>query len=411
MRRAPRSHVVIAGGGVAALETLLALRAVAGDRVEITVVAPNAKFVNRSMAVEQPANVHVVGGLRLRDVTSEHDARWHRGTVDRVDRARQVVVSEHGEELAYGQLVLALGAHPEREWHCDGVLTYHDAAEAHEYRCLLRQLEEGRVRRVAFVKPAGASWLLPLYELVLTAAAVCEASGVAAELSLFTPEANPLEVFGDAASEEIRTTLRAAGVHLHTSCRATPSRPGRLHVSPGDYRVQVDRVVTLPRLVGPALNGVPPSHDGFICTDAHGRAVGLRNVFAAGDAASFPIKQGGLAAQQADAVAEAIAAAVGADVVPQPFRPVLRGLLTAGGNARYMRARIATGIGDDSSLSEQPLWWPPNRLCGRYLAPYLSSRAGGAAVMYQDEATSRAAAAQGLAAVAVTPISKELADL
>lgn len=40
-----RQRVVIAGGGVAALETLLALRALVGGRVEITVLSPDRQFV------------------------------------------------------------------------------------------------------------------------------------------------------------------------------------------------------------------------------------------------------------------------------------------------------------------------------------------------------------------------------
>jgi sulfide:quinone oxidoreductase len=410
-RRRVRNHVLIAGGGVAGLEALLALRALAGDRVEITVVAPEARFVNRSMAIDQPADVGGVQSLKLRDITVELGAHWQRATVERIDHERHVVVTGKGRELPYDQLVLALGARPEREWHSDGVLTYHDAADAHEYRRLLRQLEEGRVRRVAFVKPAGASWLLPLYELALTSAAVCEARGITAELSLFTPEAQPLEVFGAEASEDIQTALQASGIRLYTSSLGVPSRPGRLHVSPGDRRFAVDRIVTLPRLVGPRLHGLPRGRDGFIRTDAHGHVVGMPDVFAAGDATTFPIKQGGLAAQQADAVAESIAANAGASVKPTPFRPVLRGLLTAGGGARYMRARIATGLGEDSTLSEQPLWWPPNRLCGRYLAPYLSSRPGGPAVMFQDGPPARALAPQELAAVAAPRVFGELADL
>jgi sulfide:quinone oxidoreductase len=399
---------MIAGGGVAGLEALLALRALAEDRLEITVVAPEARFINRSMAIDQPADVRGVRSLKLRDITGELGARLVRDTVGRVDHERHVVMTGQGRELPYDQLVLALGARPGREWHSDGVLTYHDGTDAHEYRRLLRQLEEGRVRRVAFVKPAGASWLLPLYELALTTAAVCEARDLPVELSFFTPEAEPLEVFGTAASRDVRAELEASGIRLQTSSTAVPSRPGRLHVTPGDRRFAVDRIVTAPRLVGPDLRGLPHGRDGFISTDAHGRVIAISDVFAAGDATTFPIKQGGLAAQQADAVAEAIAAGVGAAVKPSPFRPVLRGLLTAGGGARYMRARIASGLGDDSMLSQQPLWWPPNRLCGRYLAPYLSSRVGGPAVMFQG---ARARAPQQLAAVVGPHHFGELADL
>ena len=106
---------------------------------------------------------------------------------------------------------------------------------------------------------------------------------------------------------------------------------------------------------------------------------GLDGVYAAGDATTFPIKQGGLAAQQADAVAEAIAATVGVDIDPQPFRPVLRGVLLTGAAARFLRADISGCAGDDSTISTQPLWWPPNKLSGRYLAPYLSRQTGEAA--------------------------------
>ena len=50
----------------------------------------------------------------------------------------------------------------------------------------------------------------------------------------------------------------------------------------------------------------------------------MPDIFAAGDATDQPVKQGGLATQQADAAAELIAAEAGARVTPQPFRRVLR---------------------------------------------------------------------------------------
>ena len=119
-------------------------------------------------------------------------------------------------------------------------------------------------------------------------------------------------------------------------------------------------------------------------TDVHGRVAGIEDVFAAGDATGFPIKQGGLAAQQADAVAEMIALRAGIDIDPQPFRPILRGLLLTGETDRYLRSDISGGAGDDSAISESALWWPPTKLGGRYLAPYLSSQiARGASVVPQ----------------------------
>lgn len=389
MKRAgpSRPRVLIAGGGVAGLETLLALHALAPDRMDVTILAPELKFINLSMAVEQPFKVQRVRGLRLEDTAAELGARWRRGALDRVEHDRHRVVTKDGEELPYDRLVLALGAHPEREWHGQGVLTYHGGRDGPSYRLLLHQLGEGRIDKVAFVKPGGASWPLPLYDLALLTAAECAAHNrTGAELSLITPEREPLGIFGNRASAAIRALLDESGVTLHTSSYGVPNLPGWLDISPGGRSVPVDRIVTEPRLAGPSLRGIPSGPDGFIHTDPHGRVPELDYVFAAGDATTFPVKQGGLAAQQADAVAEAIAASVGADIDPQPFRPILRGTLLTGGPARYLRADISDGVDDDSTVSADALWWPPNKLCGRYLAPYLSSQLGEAAdVMPQGE--------------------------
>ncbi len=377
--------MLIAGGGVAGLETLLALRALAAERVEMTILAPELKFVNAAMAVDQPFKPQRVRGLRLEDTAAELGAHWHPGALDRVEPGRHLAVTKAGEELPYDRLVLALGAHPEREWESEGVLTYHGGRDSADYRMLLHQLREGQVSRVAFVKPAGASWPLPLYDLALTTAAEC-ADQAGVELSLVTPEEEPLGIFGGTASAAVRRLLEDRRVTLYTSSCGVPSRSGWLDISPGDRGVQVDRVVTLPRLVGPRLRGIACVRDGFIATDAHGRVAGAEHVFAAGDATDFPIKHGGLAAQQADAVAETIAASVGADLDPQPFRPILRGVLLTGGPARYLRADISDGPSDDAVISEEALWWPPDKISGRYLAPYLSSRVGDAAdVMPQGE--------------------------
>jgi sulfide:quinone oxidoreductase len=379
-RPASRPRVVIAGGGVAGLETLLALRALAADRVDVTLVAPELRFVNRSMAVDQPFKPQRVRGLRLADTAAELDARWYHGALDRVEHERRRIITKDGRSLRYDMLVIAIGAHPEREWQSSAVLTYHDGRDGPDYRLLLHQLREGRLNSVAFVKPAGPSWPLPLYDLALLTAADCaahERSGV--DLSLITPEAQPLAIFGGSASAAIRGLLAGCGVTLHTSSYGTPGCPGWLEIMPGDRPVRVDRIVTEPRLVGPRLRGIPSGRDGFIHTDAHGRLAGLDGVFAAGDATAFPIKQGGLAAQQADAVAEAIAASVGAAIDPQPFRPILRGVLLTGGPARYLRADISGGAGDDSTVSGEALWWPPDKIAGRFLAPYLSSQVGEAA--------------------------------
>jgi len=140
--------------------------------------------------------------------------------------------------------------------------------------------------------------------------------------------------------------------------------------------IAADRVVSLPRLRGVPLAGVPQDADFFIPTDGTGLVSGLPDVYAAGDITTFPIKQGGLAAQQADAVAEAIAARAGATVTPRPFAPVLRGLLLTGSLPLYVRAELSGGRGASSTAANDPLWWPPGKIAARHLAPYLAQHAG-----------------------------------
>jgi sulfide:quinone oxidoreductase len=240
------------------------------------------------------------------------------------------------------------------------------------FRTVLRELEEGDVGHVAFAVPAGESWPLPLYELALmTAARLAERGRRDARLSLVTPERSPLELFGSKASEAVRDLLDARGIELHPSRYPTRFENGALSLIP-DGRLSVDRVVSLPRLLGPTLGGLPADRDGFIPVDDDGLVQGESDVYAAGDATTCPIKQGGVAAQLADAAAEAIAARLGAPVEPQPFRPVVRGLLLTGSTPRYMRAEV--GQGESSRVSDHALWWPPSKISGRRLAPYLALR-------------------------------------
>jgi sulfide:quinone oxidoreductase len=146
--------------------------------------------------------------------------------------------------------------------------------------------------------------------------------------------------------------------------------PGQLLLRPGNERVDVRRIVALPVLEGPQIPGVPVSDHGFIPTDEHGRVRGLTDVYAAGDAADFPVKQGGLACQQADAIAEYLAAQAGADIQPTPFRPVLRGKLLTGRAGWFLRNALHGG-GGEGRASDLAMWFPPTKVSGKYLSQWL----------------------------------------
>jgi CBS domain-containing protein len=265
-------------------------------------------------------------------------------------------------------------------------------------RTLLEEIVAGEVGRVAFAVPWGAVWSLPIYELALMTAAYLAERGLGGvELALVTPEEEPLQLFGRAGSEAVRQLLEERGIALQTGSCPVELVDGELRLVP-EQTIAADRVVALPRLRGPRIDGLPQTVEGFLPVDAHGQVHGLADVFAAGDITSFPVKQGGIAAQQANAAAEMIAANAGADLTPQPFRPVLRGLLLTGRQPRYLRHEITGGAGDVSVASPEPLWWPPAKIVGRYLAPFLGAFAG-------VESPPEAAAAPG-----AVPVEVELDD-
>ena len=362
--------MTIVGGGVAALEAMIALRQLAEERVAIELVAPTSEWSYRPLAVAEPFGLGEATTYDLVRIARDHGAAIHLSGIESVRPETHVLRTWDGRTLDYELLLIAIGA--ELTSSLAGSVTVNGPGYTGRFRALLGALEEGRIRRVAFAVPVGASWPLPLYELALmTAARVAELGLRGVELSIVTPEERPLALFGAAASEAVRALLMDRGVKLLTGCRPAVVYEGHLAVEPGGS-VPADRVVSLPQLRGPFLPGLPHDHDGFICIDPHGLVGAEPDVYAAGDATNFPIKQGGLATQQADAAAEAIAARAGANVDPTPFRPVLRGLLLTGSAPRYLRADLGGAASDTSNASEHALWWPPSKIAGRWLAPYLA---------------------------------------
>ena len=364
------ARVLIVGGGVAAVELLLALHHLAGEQVELELLAPERDFTYRPLAVAEPFKLGETRRFDLQKIAVEHGARHQVGSLVSVVPEHRRVRTERGEELPYDALALGIGARPMEA--LPGALTFGRETDARPFRQLLEELGRDSSANVVFAVPSGIVWTLPLYELALMTATWLERRGLdQVKLAVVTPEESVLRVFGRTASRAVRALLDERGVEVHTGEYPVRIEDGNLIITP-DGAHPADRVVSLPRLEGPRVPGLPQNVRGFIPTDRHGRVEGVSDVYAAGDATTFPIKQGGLATQQADAVAEAIAARAGAPVTPEPFRPVLRGLLLTGRTPTHLSADLRGGVGDTSHAEVEPLWWPPSKIAGRYLGPYLA---------------------------------------
>jgi len=373
IRSGGAANVLIAGGGVAALEAALALRALGEERVSVELVAPEPRFWYRPLAVAEPFQLGEVTHFELPELAAAAGATFSLGTLVSVDPTKHLAHTSPGGAIPYDMLLIACGAVPEPA--VPGALTFRGPADREKVEHLLAEIEAGEVHSVAFVVPSGAVWSLPAYELALMTAAWLAARGIAGvELALVTPEDEPLRLFGHDASRAIQQLLAERDIVVHRQAYPVEVRDGELLLVP-ESAVAADRIVAMPRLQGQRIEGIPQTADSFIPVDTHARVTGLSDVYAAGDITSFPVKQGGIAAQQAEAAAEAIAAEAGADLTPRPFRPVLRGLLLTGMEPRYLRRELTKG--EETSLaSSDPLWWPPAKIVGHYLAPFLGSLVG-----------------------------------
>jgi sulfide:quinone oxidoreductase len=366
-----RFQVLIAGGGVAAVEALLALRALAPDRVRPTLVAPDPTFRYRPLSVTQPFGLGVPRGFDLAEMALANGGSFIHEAISGVVPERRRVRTAGGGSIAYDALLIAIGAQAGTT--IPGALAFWDSADRGAYGEIVAELEAGRLRRLAFAVPDQVGWPLGLYELaLLTGARVGELGLEDVELTLVTSEPRPLAIFGERAGEVVADLLKRSGVALRVGAPPIGFAGGQLSVR-GGRPIPCERAISLPIPEVPRITGLPQDERGFIPVDRFGKVLGLERVFAAGDATWFPVKQGGLATQAADSAASAIAELAGAAVEASPFHPVLRGALLTKWGPRYIRAR---SHGLTGAASRSALWWPPAKVAGRYLAPYLAARAG-----------------------------------
>ncbi len=362
---------MIAGGGVAALETALALHELAGDRVTLTLLAPAADFVYRPMAVLEPFARRSPRQLPLAHFAAELNAALDQGTVAAVDCERRLVQTDAHRELSYDALVIAVGART------SDILPEAVAIDVSRMDAslhgLIEEIDSGSVRSLAFVA-LGPTWPLPVYELALLVQEHAREKNVDLAVTIITSEHSPLAVFGESVSSGVAGLLADADIRTIVGARVESSS-GELIVDPGEQHLRFDRVVTVPRLVGPAITGLPADADGFLPITPRCEVIGIDRVYAAGDATDFPVKYGGIAAQQADAAATSIAALAGASIEPTPFDGVVHGALVSGGKHQrlYFTARFEGRLALESRTSDTPTWSPEAKIAARYLGPYLDT--------------------------------------
>jgi sulfide:quinone oxidoreductase len=365
--------VVIAGAGIAGVEGLLRLRRIAGDDVRITVISPAAEFVYRPLAVLEPFSRDTLRCYPLAPLIAQTGATHVRDRLQRVDPAFRVVVTESGREIGYDGLLVAVGAGQSNPYAHSALFTDRNRGET--FASIVADLEAGRVASLAFVVSNWPVWPLALYELALLTAHHARERDIAVQLTFVTAEPRPLKAFGQAAGEVMERLLDDAGIALRVGVLADVPEPGRLRL--GQATLYADRIVSLPRVIGPSVSGLPAAIGWFTPIDDYCRVPDTEGrVFAAGDATDSPIKHGGLGAQQADIAAAGIAHLAGLAPRPEPLRPLIRGILLTGGSPLYLTARVVDGLGWSSEVCDRPPWPDDGKVVAEELGPYLAGLGG-----------------------------------
>jgi sulfide:quinone oxidoreductase len=376
---APR-RVLIAGGGIAGIEAALAVRAFTGPASHVVVIDPGRRFTVPGTATARAFGMGTGVDLRLADVVHRAGATLVNGRVASVDPGRHMVTLDGGEVVTYDALVLAVGARPVPA--VPGALTFAGAPDIDAVRGMIGDIGRRALRgagvEMAVVVPPGCGWPLAAYELALMTREHLELHDVADAVSIciVTSEEAPLGLFGPDASATVARSLARARIDVRTGVAARRWRAGCLELADGGT-IWADRAIALPVYRGPAVDGLPADDEGFIRAAPDGRIPGAPDVWAVGDGTTNPVKQGGIACQQADAAAAGIAADFGTPVDDAPAVGGLSGWMWDGRQGRW----LASGDAEPSDPAGAAPVWPVAKIGGRFLAPFLHALVadGGAA--------------------------------
>jgi sulfide:quinone oxidoreductase len=365
-----RFAAVVCGGGIAGIEAVLRLHKLVADQIDVTLVSASEYLTYRPLAVLEPFAAGEAPRYSIARIAADAGAHLVRDTLSWVDRARRIVHTASGRELAYDALLLAVGGRERPRLAHAHVFT---GAGDDTLRGIVEEVETGAVASIAFVVPSGPSWPLPLYELALLTAHRAKRMGAEPQIVVTVPGPRPLSAFGGDAGDAVSGLLHDAGISVHTSASVTVVGPQHLLLGPGGAQLRPERIVTLPTISGPDVRGIPgDARDRFLSVDGYCRVRGTDGrVFAAGDATDLPVKQGGVGAQQADTAAAGIAHLAGLAEHPETLHPVIRGTLLTGETPLYLSAHLVAGAGWQARIYEQPPWPLDDKVIAEELGPYL----------------------------------------
>jgi sulfide:quinone oxidoreductase len=202
------------------------------------------------------------------------------------------------------------------------------------------------------------------------------------DITWSTYETGYVQSFGPRLDAVVAKEFERRHITGHKGVAVTDVDAGAVNFGGGE-RLEYDLLLGFPPHVAKeTFAGLPLDERGFVRVEPDSRRVmGSDAIFAAGDAADFPVKQAFLALLQGDVVAEHIASEIAGNAIPAPskFQPLSVSVLEAFDKAAFAQAPlrltgdatapVAVDDRDETQyrVAVSPLWRAGKKFVGLYL--------------------------------------------
>lgn len=387
MLNGARARVLVAGGGFGGLESAFYLRRRLGDRADITLVSDRDYFLFK------PNTIYIPFGLdpeRLKVGLARPTKR--KGIAFVKDHVREVDpdakrVATDGHSLSYDYLILATGADM-RPAEIDGLAEHAETVWTPRQMLklrlslyeLLEDAREGGHRRVLFLVAPNNKCAGPLYELVFMLDTWLRRKGVRqnVDLAFSTYEQSYIQAFGPRLHGVVAEEFDRRVIAGHTGYVAEKVDSEAVHHANGESLPYDLLVAFSPYAAEVSYPRLPGDERGFISADLSSRqVVGHPEIYVAGDAGDFPVKQAFLAFLQADAAAEHLSSRVLGEEPVSGFEPVSMCVMEQFDKATFAQVPLRL-----TGLSERPVEVDPEALEDYRVGSYPAWRLGKKALGY-----------------------------
>ena len=325
------------------------------------------------MVVIEPFGYPPVQRFPLEAIAGDIGAELLPDRLAAVVPSERVVLTDSGVEHRYDALVLAVGGRIRARY--EHTITLETSRSSELLRGLIKDVESGYVRRLAFVVPPSMAWPLPVYELALFTAKRASEVHVELAVTLLTAEDAPLGVLGDDVSRGVSELLADRGIEVIASAHCEVPEIGQVEIASGNRWLEVDRVVALPELYGPGVRvctscGTDLSQSMSTVRCAVLNVSTPRETRPTTHQARRSRRAAGRRRGAGDRRARRRAGGAG-DVSPGGPRHASERRLTA-----LPERYITGGRASNSEITMHPTWSPPDKISAKYLAPYLDDTFG-----------------------------------